>query len=288
MATGRSTTTIGTLMTMVLIAAFVLAFPRLVEEPWFWAVAFAWLVASRWVTVPIGVHRISLFPIEKDYLPFDPSGPEVPGAIADRFRRATADLEALGFGLRGYYRPDRHSPLVVGHVGIYEDPRSGEVAKLAVAAMRTKATAALALFAKFADGTELVTTDNATLPNWPPPKWMIAQAFPGIRDAATLLEVHRARLARHGGTPVPALPASDDGLPAYIRETAARVWETPLGLGLFARDEAAGVYRLTWMGAYLMTWGRLWPVGAIRHALRRRRAARTLRELGMEGRLAPA
>jgi hypothetical protein len=288
MAEGRRTTTIAGLMTVVLIAAVALAFPRLVEEPWFWAVAVAWLVGSRWITAPIGVRRSNVFPIEQDYLPFDPSGPEVPGPIDVRFHHATDDLESLGFGLRGYFRQDRHSPLVVGHVGVYEDPRSGEVAKLVVAATRTKVTATLALFAKFADGTELVTSDNTNLPNWPPPRWMIGQAFPGIRDAAALLEVHRARLARHGGTPVPVLPLSDDDLPAHIRETAARIWETPLGLGFYTRDEAEGLYRPTWMGAYLMTWGRLWPVGAIRHALRRRRAVRTLRALGMEGRLAPA
>jgi hypothetical protein len=288
MAEGRRTTTIAGLMTVVLIAALALAFPRLVEEPWFWAVAVAWLVGSQWVMAPIRIHRTNAFPIEKDYLPFDPSGPEVPEAIADQFRRATADLESLGFGLRGYFRPDRHSPLVIGHVGVYEDPRSGEVAKFAVAATRAKVSATLALFAKFADGTELVSSDGANLPNWPPPKWMIGQAFPGIRDAAALLEVHRARLARHGAPPVPALPAFDDGLPAHIRETAARIWETPLGLGFYTRDEAAGAYRPTWKGACLMTWGRLWPVGAIRHALRRRRAVRTLRALGMEGRLAPA
>ena len=69
---------------------------------------------------------------------------------------------------------------------------------------------------------------------------------------------------------------------ANLREATARVWQTPLAHGLFARDQAAGVYRPTWKGACLMAWGRLWPVGAIRRTLRRRRAARTLRELGME------
>lgn len=287
MAKGRPTT-IGALMTVVLIVAFALAFPRLVEEPWFWWAAVAWIVGARWIRAPIAIHRTNIFPIEKDYLPFDPSTPGVPGAIADRFRRATADLESLGFGLRGYFRPDRHSALVIGQVGVYEDPQSGEIAKVIVAASRTKVSATLLFLAKFADGTELATSDNTNLPNWPSPRWLIGQAFPGIRDASALLAVHRARLARRGGTPIPALPAHDDGLPAHLRETPARVWETPLALGLFARDEAAGVYRPTWKGACLMAWGRLWPVGAIRHALRRRRAARTLRELGMEDSLAVA
>ena len=213
MAGERRTTTIGALMTVVLIVALALAFPRLVEEPWFWWAVLAWVVGSRWIRAPIGVHRTNAFPVEKDYLPFDPSAPDVPGAIADRFRRATADLESLGFGLRGYFRPDRHSPLVIGQVGIYEDPRSGEVAKLVVAATRTKVTATLALFAKFADGTELVTSDNTNLPNWPSPPWMIGQAFPGIRDASALLAVHRPARPATAARPSPPCPPTTTACP---------------------------------------------------------------------------
>lgn len=288
MGGGRRRATIAGIMTVTGAFAVLLAAPRYVEEPGFWVAlaALPWL--HPWIAVPVRMRRNQVFPIEKDYRPFDPEGPDVPGAIADRFRRARADLEALGFHVRGHFRRGEDARAVSGLVGVFEDARTGEVAKFIVAVTATTVSTTLAFIAKFADGTELATSDGSHLPNWPSPTWMIGQAFPAIRDASALLEAHRARLARHGGTPVPALPPSDDDLPAHLRRSSERVWETPLGLGYYVKDEAAGSYRPTWKGAYLMTWGRLWPVGPIRRALRLRRASRVLRELGLAVRATPA
>jgi hypothetical protein len=279
----RQATIAGIMMTTAAVAVF-LAAPRYFGEPAFWLALVALPWVSRYLIVPIQVRKSQIFPIEADFRPFDPYGPDVPGPVADRFRRARADLEALGFTLRGHFRQARKQAVATGHVGLYEDVATGEAAKIIVVATSTRTSATLVMLAKNADGTELTTSDGAHLPNWPSPRWLIGQSFPAIRDAAALVEVHRARVARHGRAPVVALPSPDDGLLAHLRGTAARVWETPLGLGFYARDDASESYRPTWKGIYLMTWGRIWPVGPIRLALRRRRAARTLRELGLADR----
>ena len=52
--------------------------------------------------------------------------------------------------------------------------------------------------------------------------------------------------------------------------------------GYYYHDEEHRVYRLTWRGAILMSWKLLWPIKQIRAILGRVKAARLLREVGME------
>ena len=54
-------------------------------------------------------------------------------------------------------------------------------------------------------------------------------------------------------------------------------------VGYVRLDEAPRVYVYTWKGAILGAWNFLWPVNPIRKMLRRRKAARMLHELGLDG-----
>ncbi len=286
MAAGRRQGNIGGIMVATVAVAIILAAPHYVEEPLFWLALIALPVLSVWITVPLGIRRNNWNPIDFGYDPFDPAGPEAPDEVAARFRSATADLEALGFVRRGCYRHNEASHGIVPHLGLFERPGTWEVAKLMVNLTRFGPRATFAFQTTFADGTEMVTSDAAELPPWPRREGVLGMAFPEIRSTSTLFEVHRALAARHGGRPVRELPPSDDGLIDHLRATVEKNRAWPLAIGFTERDEARGVFRPTWKSAFWNAWGRLWPVGAIRRALRRRSARRTLRELVLEGRLA--
>jgi hypothetical protein len=286
MAAGQRRGTIGGIMVATAAVAFVLAAPHYFDEPLFWIalIALPWL--SVWITAPLGIHRNNWNPIDFGHHPFDPSGPDVPDEVATRLRPATADLEALGFVRRGCYRHNPASHGIVPYLGLFERPGTWEVAKLMIHLARLGPRTTLMFQTTFGDGTELVTSDSAELPAWPRREGVLGMAFPEIRSTSTLFEVHRALGARHGGRPVREMPPADDRLVDHLRATVEKNRAWPLAIGFQERDDARGVYRPTWKAAFWNAWGRLWPVGAIRKAFRRRRARRTLRELVLEGRLA--
>ncbi|HEY2155204.1 MAG TPA: hypothetical protein VGH33_06210 [Isosphaeraceae bacterium] len=286
MAAGRRQGTIGGIMFATVAAAIILAAPRYVEEPVFWIalIALPWL--SVWITAPLGIRRNNWNPIDFGHHPFDPSGLEAPDEVAARFRCATADLEALGFVRRGCYRHNPASHGIVPYLGLFERPGTWEVAKLMINLTRLGPRTTLMFQTTFADGTEMVTSDATELPPWPRREGVLGMPFPEIGSTSTLLEIHRALAARHGGRPVREMPPADDRLLDYLRATVEKNRAWPLAIGFTERDEARGVFRPTWKAAFWNAWGRLWPVGAIRRAFRRRRAGQTLRELVLEGRLA--
>lgn len=285
MASGRRQVTIAGIMSATAAVALVLAFPHYAGEPWVWVVLFAgpWLLP--WIRVPMALRRDNWQPIDYGHRPFDPSGPDIPDEIAARFRRATADLQALGFALRGGFRQSNPaSQGIAQHLGLFERPGTWEVAKLMVVTTNRGVRTTIVFQTFFADGTELATSDGGELPAWPRRADALGLAFPEIRSTGDLFEAHRAMVARAGRIPARDLPADDAALVDHLRATIEKNRAWPVAIGFYVLDEARGVYRLTWKGAIWNAWGRLPPVGPIRRALRRRRARQTLRELGLEDR----
>ena len=283
MAADRRPTTIAGIMILVFVVAALLAFPRYAGEPWFLPALIAAPFALPWIVTPVMLRRNNWQPIDLDYRPFDPFAPNVAAGIAARFRRATSDLQALGFATRGNFRmarPSSHE--ILGHLGLFERPGSWEVVKLMVHATRRGVNTTLVIQTTLANGTEIVTGDSTNLPPWPSMEGVEGMSFPEVRSARSLDTVHRARIGRRGDRSARELPASDADLPGYLRATVEKNRAWPIAIGFLERDDARGVYRPTWKSAFWNAWGRLWPVGAIRRALRRQRAARTLRELGLD------
>ena len=68
----------------------------------------------------------------------------------------------------------------------------------------------------------------------------------------------------------------------FLRESVRREHAHFVEVGYVYLDEDRGVYRYTWKGATLGAWKLIWPIKPIRQWLRRRKAIRTLRELGLE------
>ena len=102
-------------------------------------------------------------------------------------------------------------------------------------------------------------------------------SFPQVEDTAGLYEIHRARV-NFGAS---RSPIGDDPI-GYLERSDRRTKQRLDRRGVLLPRPDAGLLRLTWKGAYLVTWRLLWPVPAIRRALRRNRAARVLREYGLE------
>jgi hypothetical protein len=102
-----------------------------------------------------------------------------------------------------------------------------------------------------------------------------------VQDAARLYRLHRALVARSGsGRKVFRLDEEFGGdAAACVAATMVEELEDAARDGYMALSPDGDTYRLTWAGAFLMTWKQLWPVKGILRAARDRRARRLMVEL---------
>jgi hypothetical protein len=232
-----------------------------------------------WVYIPVRLHARHELPADPNFLPCGPEDPNTPAAVAERFRQGTSALVPLGFTPRGVFRKAKPSPLAIGFVGLFEKPSTLDLARLLVVINPLRTIEILVFQTTFADGIELITANNQTLPHLPSREGMLVATFPDVHDPVRLLALHRKRVDRRGAIAIRTLPVLDGGLTAYLRDFASKELSRQVEMGYYRLDEASDVYRPTWKGACLITWKQLWPVGAIRRALRRWRAARMIRDL---------
>jgi hypothetical protein len=248
-------------------------------------IAFVLMIATYvllyWLLVyacaPLLVRNIQVHPSRLEFAPLDLDGPVVNPRVAAEFRASEAELRPLGFLPRGTFAIVRISRNVETSVGVFEDPRTAEAAKVVIVTARRVFHHSLNFVSEYDDGTVYTTSNSPLAPVTPPvPSHPDSMAFPQLRDARRLYEVHRARGPRDR-RPV---GVGDDPV-ALLARTEGRTFPHWVASGYYYLDEPARLYRATWKGACLMTWRSLWPVPPIRRALRRRRAARMLRELGI-------
>jgi hypothetical protein len=191
-------------------------------------------------------------------------------------------LEALGFRSVGHFLIDRSVPNARAYVSLFENPRAGRTAQYFTVFGIRQVTTTLAFRTEFADGTALVTGNTRIATVLPPRLFREgSMSFPWVDDPEFLYEIHAASVVHYASDAIPIPTAIEDPiefLNASHRRELARFVEA----GYYRLDEASRRYRLTWKGAFVMSWKLLWPIKSIRLMLRRRKAARLLRELGLD------
>jgi hypothetical protein len=272
--------TIAWWMVLVLAAALLLTGIRSSEEWWAIPGFVALAIASVWVVGPIRLHRDHWLSADPTFDPFDPDDPETSTALGNCIRRATGDLESLGFAAVGHYRLEDHTPGVVGTLSLYENRPARDLAKLIVLTAGERTVTTLTFVSEYADNTAFATSDFET-PLLTPPAAIRpgSMTFPGIGDACRLYRAHRAG-QRGQGEPLED-PIGGDPV-AYCRVVDGRVRCFWVWVGYYTLDAERRLLRPTWKGAILMAWKATAPVPSIRKILRRRLAAWVLAKLGIE------
>jgi hypothetical protein len=95
--------------------------------------------------------------------------------------------------------------------------------------------------------------------------------FQTVRDPSLLYRVHRAAVAKYGGSRHPRVISHERIVP-LLREgmlDVLRDWEER---GYLFLDASEGKYRLTFKGAFLAGWNLRWPMKTFRESIRARRA----------------
>ncbi len=248
------------------------------------ALLFVVVVLAPFVLGPIMVHRNQWSGLEPQYQVFDPEGRGSPPELAGHYAWTAKELGSLGFGPECSVRNSKSSPNASGFVSLFRDRRHREVAKIltavAVQGPIRNATSFVVFVTEFADGTEVMTSNNPSskvFPSRRPP--FHGFTFPRVPEIDRLLALHRALVRRYEDGLIRVDPVGDDPH-EYLRQ---RDHVLPLtrcvAHGYYYIDKLAGLYRPTWKGAILMSWKLTPPIKQVRQAWTRIKEEWLLRAL---------
>jgi hypothetical protein len=277
--------TISSLMYVVFLYAVFLAIGRYAAGPWSlaWILPFALLVVM--VASCVKLRQSQWMAIDTENVRIDPEGAGIPREVSEYYRHAVAGLTPLGFKPVLSYRKTKLVPNAIGFSTVFKNDRTSEVATIvnsfaSIGIMRIK-TSLLVFRTEFADGTEVATSNNNTPSHFPPPRPPVhVFVFPQVRDPARLYEVHQAVVGQFDEGSLRRDPIGDDP-DAYLKQSQQREHARFLACGYHYLDEAKGVQRLTWKGAFMATLKLNWPVKRVRKVWRRWKASRMLNALNL-------
>lgn len=210
---------------------------------------------------------------------FEPVSLEfLPPSMRRYFESGGRQLSELGFESRGYLAMSGSAALS-GVVALWARPDVGDTAIIVRAKGPFQRTSVLEFQTEFSEGTRIATNNwsNLTVLARVPKDHKLS--LPGI-DARRLYLVHRARVGKHMPPDADRIPETG-GEAETVRKDMIRSYEEQVAAGWMRRTRHAGSYRPTLLGAFLMTWGLMWPISWCRRGMRRMRVRRELDELAL-------
>ena len=237
-------------------------------------VVFPYVIAPLVVRL---VHKQSARP-QVEQVGADAFCPE----LAAHFGRVAACLAPLGFVPAAYMRLTDAATRTEARFLLLTNESARESA--AVTEMQGKGpvqsfTRYLEFCTEFVNGDEINTNNFGTayvMKHYPEKRVF---RLPGVQHPQTLHRAHRRLVERHRPAAEPFVPSRGTEH-LHLAHSFEKTYRRQAEFGYFFLDEAAGVYRPTLKGAFLMSWKLAWPVKQARESLAKRRAERTLRSLG--------
>jgi hypothetical protein len=152
------------------------------------------------------------------------------------------------------------------------------------------ATSYLEFSTRFENGQSIETLNSDTLNSFKAGADEVKTQAPAVKDPQELYRLHQYMMEKRarGGAKV----VYDEGqeIP-YLCRVIVESYEQQVRFGWLSLSRSEEVYRPTWKGAFLMTWGLLWPVNALRKSLMRRNEQKALNAFRADlaaGRWSPA
>jgi hypothetical protein len=231
-------------------------------------------------------HRHKTIPQDFQCIPIDLT--KLPDSLVPPFHRLAQELAQNGFTAAAHFynpglddRPD--GARTQSWVSVWHNPDYTTIAQVIgviaqVGNRAPKVANTFVLRSEFADDTAIATSNSGSGEIFEKDPRILGVTWRELHDFALLRQLHDARVARSGRTPV-AHSNFDAG--EFLRKTNQRVMKLQVEAELFAFDSAARLYRRTLRGSYLMTWRLLWPQKQMRQARQRRKLVAALAEAGM-------
>jgi hypothetical protein len=227
-------------------------------------------------------HRHTATP---EFMTFDPNNEDTPAEVANYIFDVEEQLAPHGFKSVAYLYCDNHVPRVGAFLGMFyqeaERVGAGAMVFYATGIQSKLAAKFVGISSKFTDDSIIATQNDSTVRIFAAVPARQIFKFPSVEDAGRLYQIHLGLLRMFN----PGLPLKnllDDHPAAVMRRAILRELNEQVGTGYYYPDEADDSYRLTWKGAFLITWKMLWPFSALLRSRDRRYAKILLRELSLD------
>ena len=241
---------------------------------WIVAIALVPLVLNvfiRFIWAPIKVHGSQTLALKPPSQPVDVS--KLSPEMREFIRSITDRLREVGFENLGLFGHTGAVPGVKSAEAILVNRSTQDIAVVIVTQSGSTRGLVYAIRTDFSDGSRISTGVNPGIGIWPQNPTDFAQGFPFVEDPMQLYEAHHCLLDRHGLKVRPRRPA-----PTLNQAADYQKWDWdrnlcwPLKLRYYWIDEPAQLCRMTWKGAFLMTWRLVTPIKQWRISIRDRRA----------------
>jgi hypothetical protein len=256
------------------------------------------VVLLVYVGLPVLIRLSLKQSAQPQAIPFPLDHPDLPKEVGHRFQTVVDQLRPAGFEpVTGLALPNPGSSArAIVLVLVNRPARDSAYATVTYAGTAAAAgtdgsapppvrTFCVEIVSRFRSGPVLHTANGTSeLSVFAPRPMHTMNRFPQVQDAGQLYRLHQALVARSGlYDKVFRLDEEFHGdAAAAVAAFMTEELEDQVGTGYMYLSAAEKLYRPTWKGAFLMTWKLLWPIKAVRHAARDRRARRLLAELETE------
>ena len=191
-----------------------------------------------------------------------------PVNIAEILRRYEHDLFNMGFEISDRVQMPNAMPNTDTILTMFVHRQTGEKAMLTAMfgltnGVKKLGTLYLEFSSRYPDGRCFDTMNSSTLSSFQRAPGDVKTQVPQVKETANLLRVHRYMVRKGAPTGKPMVYP-----PGGARNYLLRIWregfEEQVKFGRFEYHKRNDTFTPSWKGAYLMTWGILWPWGWIR------------------------
>jgi hypothetical protein len=234
-----------------------------------WLLGGGCLVALPYALLPLVIKASTTLSAAPE---FKPAAVEsLPPSASQFIQEKVPILEKLGFKLCSVLECPSAGSHVQNYVAILTNDSEKLIAVVTIiisplADGDAIKTHYLELLTLYENDYSMSTHNSSELSGFPKNKENGKVQVPQVKDEVRLLAIHQAAAREFGKNKKPYLPTVEDW-GAYTAELVAHQYGKAASKGYLVLDHASNDFRTTWKGAYLMTWGQLWPFKPMREWL---------------------
>jgi hypothetical protein len=187
----------------------------------------------------------------------------LPSEVVDEFRKSIPELQELGFELIGCFDCGQLAEQTHSYLAYFCNRLSNDFANISAMTTPGRTDSYLEFSTSFKNGLTVETNTNSVLPLTPANPDTKVFRFPKTADARTLLHTHHRLIDKYAaGLWAQAEPHGEE-IKRYVR-VIENYGPRHARIGYMFPAEDGVAYKLTWKGAFLITWRGLWPVSMVR------------------------
>jgi hypothetical protein len=202
--------------------------------------------------------------------------------VQEYFAAAAEKLQQLKFENAAIFTIEQATPNVTSHVALWPNRTAGQAAAVNVMISRNgdkpnQVKRYVEFLTRVQHSVSITTNNSAELGAFKKTAYCDTLSAQHVPDVAHLYRLHLWREGQIAGLVAPrALPAAGNEMPWFadmFEESIKRQLDTG-----YLRFAGEGIYLPTMQGAYMMTWGQLPPMNALRRRREDRRAEAQIRQ----------